>query len=272
MRADLHAHSTASDGTLAPAELVALAARYGLTHLALTDHDTADGIPEAVEAAASMGIALIPGIELSATAADGRDVHVLGFFIDHKDPALRAYLSELWAARLKRAERMVSALAQAGVPIGIDGVQELAAGGVIGRSHIARALVAAGHAASVRDAFERLIGRGRPFYVPKTAHPPEDAVGIVRRAGGIAVIAHPGISRIDDLIPPLIEAGVQGIEAYHADHTPEQREHYAHLAALSGLLVTGGTDYHGPDAPNPPLGTIELPEGAVEALLAARAI
>lgn len=270
MRADLHVHSTASDGTLAPAELVALAAGLNVSYLAITDHDTTSGVPEAVAAARDHDLVLIPGIELSATAADGRDVHILGYFIDHTDPALDAHLHALRSARVERAERMVSALERAGVPVDFDAVQALAGGGVIGRSHIARALVASGHATSVRDAFERLIGRGRPFYVPKTARPPEEVVAVIRRAGGIAVIAHPGVSGIDDLIPHLIEAGAAGVEAYHADHTPAQRERYAELAARCGLLVTGGTDYHGPDTPHPALGTVELPAGAIEALFAAR--
>ncbi len=145
----------------------------------------------------------------------------------------------------------------------------LSEGGAVGRSHVARALVAAGHAESVADAFKRLIGRGRPFYVSKDVRSPQDAIRCIREAGGLAVVAHPGVSRLDHLIPELADAGLAGIEAYHADHSAQQRLHYAALAAEMGLLATGGSDFHGDAAPNPPLGSVDIPDEAISALLAA---
>lgn len=269
MRADLHAHSTASDGTLTPTELVGLAAELGLDVLAITDHDSVEGIAEASRAADRSGIDLIPGVELSALTADGRDVHLLGYFIRHGDPHLLSLLKEMRHARQIRSHRMVSLLADAGHEISREDVELLAGGGAIGRSHVARALVDAGYAPSVSDAFERLIGRDAPYYVSKDVRTPSEVIAIIQAAGGLSVIAHPGVNRLDDLIPELIGAGLAGIEAYHADHTPEQRERYAGIARAENLLVTGGSDFHGHDARNPQLGSVVLPAHVVPELLAA---
>lgn len=268
MRADLHVHSTASDGTLTASELVALALRSGLSHLALTDHDSVDGVAEAIRAADQTSLTLIPGVELSTVTEDGRDVHVLGYFVDHTDPELLQSLTVLRAARLSRAQTMVTSLREAGFAVELEDVLEHSGGGAVGRSHIARALVSSGHASSVRDAFERLIGRGRPHYVAKQGQSPQMALSVIADAGGVGVIAHPGIIGLEDVVRALAHAGLTGVEAYHADHTPDQRDHYAALAAELGLIATGGTDFHGPDAPNPPLGSVDVPAEAVRALLA----
>ena len=148
-------------------------------------------------------------------------------------------------------------------------IERLAAGGAVGRSHVARALVTAGHAHDVGGAFDRLIGRGRRFYVPKSANHPADVIAVVKAAGGIAVAAHPGVSGLDDLLPELVAAGLGGIEAYHADHSIEQQAYYAVIAQTLGVLVTGGSDYHGPCAPNPLLGSVTIPEQDVRAFLRA---
>ena len=166
---------------------------------------------------------------------------------------------------------MVKALSAAGYTISLDEVLELSDGGAVGRSHVARALVGSGAAESVSDAFRRLIGRGRPFYVPKDSKSPEMVISVIRGLGAIPVLAHPGVTQADSMVPDLVDAGLLGLEAYHADHTPEQRLAYARVAAELGLLVTGGTDYHGASAPNPALGSIDVPEEAVRALLAAGA-
>lgn len=268
MKADLHVHSTASDGTLAPRDLVALALERGLCVLAIADHDSVEGLSEAAEAAHGTPLTLVPAVELSANA-NGRDVHILGYFIRPDDEQLREHLTDLRAARLRRARTMVDALTAAGLTVGIDDVLRLSDGGAVGRSHIARALVSRGHAETVADAFQRLIGRERPFYVAKDVRMPSQAIACIREAGGIAVVAHPGISDADDLLGSMIEAGLRGIEAYHADHTPEQRDHYAKIAADFGLLTTGGSDFHGPAAPNPMLGSVRIPFEAIDALLAA---
>lgn len=268
MKADLHVHSAASDGTLTPSELVALALTRDLDVLAIADHDSVEGLPEAFVAAADR-ITLVPAVELSSVH-DGHDVHILGYFIDHDDPSLLAHLADLRDARLRRASSMVAALSEAGLALTLDDVLALSDGGAVGRSHIARALVAEGHAADVRDAFERLIGRDRPFYVSKDVRSPAEVIAVIREAGGIAVIAHPGASRLGDLPVELATVGLGGIEAYHADHSPEQKAYYAQMAERLGMLVTGGSDYHGPAAPNPPLGTVEVPSSCVEALIAWR--
>jgi hypothetical protein len=268
LKADLHTHTTASDGTVTPAGLVALALDRAIDVLAITDHDSVEGLPAAEQAAKGCPLMLVPGVELSAVH-DGRDVHVLGYFIDAEDPRLLGHLTDLRAARLRRARSIVDALVEAGYDVTLEEVLSLSDGGSVGRSHIARALVHRGHAESIADAFQRLIGRGRPFYVGKDVRAPEEVVGVITEAGGIAVLAHPAVSGVEDLIVPLHAVGLSGVEAYHADHTPEQRIRLANEAAARGMLVTGGTDYHGPHAPNPELGNVDLPAEAVEALLSA---
>lgn len=271
MRFDLHVHTTASDGTLTPSALVRRAAERGLAAVAITDHDSVEGIPEALRAVASLTehpIAVIPGVELSAVHRS-RDIHLLGYFVHHTDPSLSAHLEDLRSARRHRAETIVAALTAAGYAITLDEVLELSAGGAVGRSHVARALVDRGHAEDVTDAFSRLLGRGKPFYVAKDVRTPLEVLRIVREAGGVPVLAHPGITRADDLIPELIDAGLAGIEAFHAEHTPEQRERYQALARRHGLIATGGTDYHGPLAPNPPLGSTDVPVEALTSLFEA---
>ncbi len=270
MKADLHVHSTASDGTLTPSQLVDLANERGLRVLAIADHDSVEGLTEARDAARDTPLILIPAVELSSVTADGRDVHVLGYYVDPTDPVLLAHLADLRDARLARAESMVAALAEAGFGLTLDDVLALSDGGAVGRSHVARALVAAGHAESVSDAFQRLIGREGPFYVAKDVRTPAEAIDAIRASGGIAVVAHPGVSGLEEHVDGFIDDGLGGVEAYHADHTPEMRAFYAELAARRGILVTGGSDFHGLSAPNPPLGSVEIPTEAIEALLAAR--
>ncbi|MDR3687527.1 MAG: PHP domain-containing protein [Coriobacteriia bacterium] len=268
MKADLHVHTTASDGTLSPSQLVQRASHNGVDVLAIADHDSVDGLAQGAAAARRAGIVLIPAVELSAVA-DGRDTHILAYFVDPQSPLLAAQLVRLRAARAIRAEAMVSALRAAGYQIELDDVLALSAGGAVGRSHVARALVAAGYADTVALAFQTLIGRDRPFYIAKQSASPADVVAGVRELGAIPVLAHPGVTGVDDLIDGMIEAGLLGIEAYHADHSADQVARYSALAAERGLLVTGGTDFHGPAAPNPDVGAVDVPEVAVRALIAA---
>ncbi len=269
MRADLHTHTTASDGTVTPSGLVALALDRRLDVLAITDHDSVEGLSEARDACQACGLELIAACELSAVE-DGLDVHILAYWVDPTDPALLDHLADLRAARFRRAEAMVGALVDAGFGVTLDDVLALSDGGAVGRSHVARALVHAGHAEDVADAFKRFIGRGRPFYVPKDSRSPIDVVRTIRDVGAVPVLAHPGVTQADALIPGLVAAGLQGIEAYHADHNPEQQLSYAALADELGLLATGGTDYHGPHSPNPDLGSVTIPDECVSALLALR--
>ncbi|PKQ17310.1 MAG: hypothetical protein CVT67_00420 [Actinobacteria bacterium HGW-Actinobacteria-7] len=271
MRADLHVHSTASDGTLTPSELVEVATARQLDVLAIADHDSVEGLTEARTAASHTALKLIPAVELSSVTDSGRDVHILGYFIDPEDESLLLALESLRHARFRRAETMVSVLGAAGYPVPFEEVLAISAGGAVGRSHVARALVSAGHAETVTEAFERFIGRGRPFYVTKDVTSPAEAIARIRDAGGIAVVAHPGVSKVDDLLVGLVEVGLGGIEAYHADHSPEQRARYSELARSLGVLVSGGSDFHGPDAPNAGLGSVRIPDAAIDALLRAGA-
>lgn len=264
---DLHIHSTASDGILAPAQIVERAAEAGLDAIAITDHDTVSGVAEAMAAGTRLGVRVIPAVELSA-ALDERGMHIIGYFIDHTDPELGERLAHLRSVRLARAERIVESLRQADLPVTLEDVLRAAEGGAVGRAHIAQVLVDTGHAATVRDAFDRLLGSGRPHYVPKPVGSVTEVLGWIRDAGGIAVVAHPALSGIDDLVPALAEAGVTGIEAYHASHDAETRARYLDLARRHGLVATGGSDFHGPSAGNP-LGSAPVPACAVDELEAA---
>jgi len=271
MMLDLHTHTTASDGTLSPEELVSLARERGLEALAITDHDSTEGLAAALEAARHSDLLLIPGVELSVGPCAGRDVHIIGYFVDHTDAALQARLHELRDARRSRAARIVGTLRADGYEIDLDDVLRLADCGSVGRSHVARVLVERGYAASVAEAFERFIGRGRPFYHPKPATVPGEVVRALADAGAIAVLAHPGVSGADDLIEDLVDAGLGGIEAFHAEHTEQESARYESLARSRGLLVTGGSDYHGPAAPGADLGSVPLPAYVLPELLAAAA-
>lgn len=266
MRLDLHVHSTASDGAMSATELVSTAMSRDLVALSITDHDSVDAIPEALSAARETNLLVIPGVELS-TLHEGRDVHILGYFVDPHDPALLSVLATLRDARRVRARTIVSGLREAGFELTIEEVLLLAEDGSVGRSHVARALVDRGHVPNVADAFSRFIGRGAPFYVAKPVKEPAEVVQTIISAGGVPVLAHPGVTEIDDALPDLIDAGLQGLEAYHAEHTPEMRQRYAALAAELDLLVTGGSDFHGPHAPGTALGSVELPEHVLPDLL-----
>ena len=268
---DLHTHSTASDGLLAPARLVALAIERGLRVLALTDHDTVGGVAEASEAAAGTSLRFIPGVELS-TFVDAGEVHMLGYFIDPTNPTLLAALAQFKEAREGRAEGMVARLGAAGARIRLERVLEFAAGGSIGRPHVARALVEAGYATSVGDAFERWLVRGRPGYVERFKLTPPDAVKLIRAVGGVPVLAHPhSADNLAALLPELLAAGLAGIECYYGDYDDDRRDEYLRLAKRHGLVPTGGTDFHGTGAAHRrPLGNTYVPLESVEALAARR--
>ncbi len=267
MRGDLHVHSTASDGLLSPSALVDRAIERGLDVLAIADHDSIEGVDEAIEASRHTSLILIPAVELS-TVYDGRDIHILGLFIDHRNDVLREYLHSVRTRRLERAERIIEALTAAGYRIGIDEVAAFGDEGSVGRSHIARALVASGQVEDFATAFGELIGRGQPFFVAREVPDPETVIGVIRGAGGLATLAHPGIGEQEPVLPRLVRAGLGAVEAYHSEHSAEQRCRYARLAAEHGLLVTGGSDFHGDSMPNPDIGSVDLPPAHLEAVLA----
>jgi predicted metal-dependent phosphoesterase TrpH len=268
MSVDLHIHSTASDGTVAPAAIVEAATVAGLDAIALCDHDSVDGVAEAMHAGRDFGITVIPGVELSAET-DGMSVHILGYFIDHTDPELARHLDTLRDVRLERARAIVQVLAEGGYDLRLDDVLRFTNGGSVGRAHVAMALVDAGLVPTMSAAFSRLLGRGRPFYVPKPVPEPECAIATIRNAGGLAVLAHPGVSKTMHLVDRLQAAGLEGIEAYHVQHTVEERARYAQAARDRCLVVTGGSDFHSAGEGRPRLGDGGLPAGALPALLVA---
>lgn len=268
MPLDLHVHSTASDGTVSPRELVRMAIARDLRGLAIADHDSVGGVADALDAASGVSLAVIPAVELSASH-DGRSIHMLGYFVDPDSDDLARELDRMRDARLSRAASMVAALAAAGYPLELADVLRQSDGGSVGRSHVARALVAAGQADTVEDAFRRFVGRGRPFYIPKPAVAPATTIDVIRAAGGIAVLAHPGVSGVDDLVDDLVDAGLEGLEVFHAQHDEPARARYLAMARERGMLVTGGSDYHGPgQGPGVDLGAAGVPEWVLPELLA----
>lgn len=247
IQADLHMHSTASDGTLSPRALMAMAADGGFTHVALTDHDSLEGLDDARAEAGARGLVLIPGVELSCGGQ--KEIHVLGYGFDAGNAALRDFCRARTDERETRAEKMVQSLCQNGASIDMRRVRELA-GGVVGRPHVARALVEAGHASSMSDAFDRFLVPGRCGYVPKTDVKVADAVKIIAQAGGVAVLAHPmelkmGEMALEALVHEWAGQGLCGMEVYHPSAPNNRVPFLAHLAAREGLLVTGGSDFHG---------------------------
>ncbi|HEV8354876.1 MAG TPA: PHP domain-containing protein [bacterium] len=270
MRIDLHTHTTASDGTSSPAELVALAKKLGVGILAVADHDTTESVDPVMTLAAQEEIEVIPAVELN-TDIENAEVHVLGYFIDHHQPWLQEFLTMLRNGRMNRAAKMVEKLNALGVKIDYATVQSYAQGSV-GRPHVARAMVQAGVVRSLEEAFDKYIGRQGPAYVERMRVTPAEAVSTIARAGGIPVLAHPGWGAPDELIPELIAAGLEGIEVYYPDHTPAMTMHYMELAKQYSLLMTGGTDFHGTAvASKAPLGSQYVPLEVVEKLKARHA-
>jgi predicted metal-dependent phosphoesterase TrpH len=250
---DLHTHTTASDGRLTPRELVERALVDGVNVIAVTDHDTVDGIDEALAEARGRGVSVIPGIELSARH-DGRNVHVLGLFLDHAAPSLRETLVGLRADRLRRGRLIVDKLRDLNHDITWNDVCAQSGDGVVGRPHIARALVAKGCVSTVREAFSPgLIADGGLADVAKQALSPVEAVRVLRDAGGVAVVAHPGVGHHEgraqplsvELLTQMRDAGMAGLEVDHPDHDPITRERLREVARELGLIVTGGSDFHG---------------------------
>jgi 3',5'-nucleoside bisphosphate phosphatase len=243
---DLHLHTTASDGLLSPRALVERAAAIGMTTIAVTDHDTVGGLGEARRAGEELEVRVVAGIEITAVE-DGRDVHVLGYFLDPASPSLEEFLRTQRADRISRVRRMGARLANLGYPLDVERLVDDAArsGRSIGRPAIADALVAAGHCADRNDAFARLLGRDAPAFIARSGIPAAGVIDILHAAGGIASLAHPGVSADDALIAQLAAAGLDALEVWHSDHSREQVEHYHRLADRLGLARSGGSDYHG---------------------------
>jgi len=244
---DLHLHTTASDGNLAPSALVERAQAAGITILSVTDHDTVAGLAEARAAAARLGVTLVTGIEMTAVER-GRDVHMLGYFFDGTSRDLSAFLERQRADRLRRVAEIGERLRELGVAVDVDALVTSGAARPersIGRPQVADALVASGHVRDRREAFDTLLGDDCPAYVPRRGSGPAGVIAVVRAAGGIVSLAHPGLLGMDALVPVLAAEGLAAIEVRHSDHDEATERHYRALAARHGLAVSGGSDFHG---------------------------
>ncbi|MBR5429857.1 MAG: PHP domain-containing protein [Firmicutes bacterium] len=241
---DTHVHSTASDGALSPRELVELARERQLLGLAVTDHDTVDGLAEAMAAGEELDVTVLPGIELSAEHNE-QDVHVLGYWIDREKLLATGRLQQLSEARTGRIREIVRRLSLLGFELDAEAILS-AAGTSPGRPHVAAAMVEAGYVTTVGEAFAKWLGRGLPAFVPRAKLTPFEAVELIRTAGGVAALAHPGCGVPDQLIPMLVRAGIGGIEVYHPDHNRAAEKKYAALARRYGLAALGGSDFHVP--------------------------
>ncbi len=271
---DLHTHTIASDGSDSPTELVKKAAFSQLAAVAITDHDTVEGIPEALEASRNYPVEVVPGIELSVIAPKG-NMHVLGYFIDIKSRDLLNVIEMVQNARAERNPKILKKLDELGLHISEAELEEMAQGGQIGRPHIARALVNHGYVKSVSDAFEKYLKKGAAAYVPKSILTPQRAFQAIHQARGVAVLAHPislkcPSSELDDLVSRWIEQGLDGIECYYSEHSDEMTRLCLNLADKYDLVATGGSDYHGKAKPYIKLGVgkgnLCVPEKCVHAL------
>lgn len=273
---DLHLHTTASDGRLSPAELVRLIAECGLKQVSISDHDTTEGLAEAYQEAEKFpGLRIIPGIELS-TNIPGDEIHMLGYFIEYHDDEFQGILKKFRAGRIDRAQEMVERLAALGIILEWDRVQEIAGDGSVGRPHIALAMVEKGYCNEPKDAFPEYLGRNGLAYVERAKTTPEEAIQMLRRVGGVPVLAHPAyLSDLEGNIGRLKAAGLVGMEVYYAKFDQDTVRHLKRLADQYGLIPCGGSDYHGlgnaddalPGAAGPPASTVEQLEEAARSLV-----
>jgi len=276
---DLHLHTTASDGVMTPSEIVNYAKNKGLVAIAITDHDTIEGLEEGLLEGERIGLEVIPGIEISAEHSPG-SMHLLGFFIDIHHPILKERLEYLQRARAERNPRMAEKLNKLGINITFDEVLKASGGGQVGRPHFAQVLLEKGYVRSFQEAFDRFLKKGASAYVEKMRFSAEESIHFINEANGVAVLAHPntlqlnGYSELENLIVRLVEKGLRGIEAYYPEHSALQVAQYKTLAERHGLLVTGGTDYHGIEKNGLDIGVgrgeMNLPYSIVENLKAAQ--
>ncbi len=265
MFADLHLHTFFSDGTFTPEELVARASQLGFSAIALTDHDTLEGCDRAAAACVAARIEFIAGTELTAEHAD-IEVHILAYLVDTQNQVLLQRIAGFQAVRQRRIREMVGALNKLGLPLKAEAVFALANCQSPGRPHVARALVKEKLIGSLDEAFDKYLKKGRPAWVPKTKMSAMEAVELIHQAGGLAVMAHPGLNRSDEIIPDLVAAGLDGIECFHTKHSTTMAERYLEFAEKYHLLVTGGSDCHGFSKQKPLIGTVKLPYEHVQKL------
>lgn len=262
---DLHLHSTASDGSYPAETVVAMAERNGVRVLSLTDHDSLDGIPAAEERALRAGIRVIPGVELSVTET-GIDVHLLAYGFDPQDKGLVAAIARYRDSRRERARKILARLKGLGIKIALEEVEAIARGGALGRPHVAEALMQGGYIETFQEAFQRFLGHHAPAYVAKQTVALEEAVSVVREAGGVTVLAHPGTLNRDHLIAGWAKRGLDGIEVWHSKHAAADVTRFREIAKQHGLLMTGGSDFHGERTPDVAIGGVPVPEAALKPL------
>ncbi|MSU58161.1 MAG: PHP domain-containing protein [Pedosphaera sp.] len=265
MFADLHLHTHFSDGTFSPEEIVARAERAGFSALALTDHDTVEGCERMAAACATAKIEFITGAELTAEHADN-ELHLLAYFVDPHNSKLLTELARFQLVRQNRIREIVARLNAINIPLVANDVFALANCRAPGRPHVARAMVQAELCGSLDEAFERYLKKNRPAFVPKAKMSALEAIELIHQAGGLAVMAHPGLNRTDEVIPALVAAGLDGIECFHTKHSTKTSERYLMIADQHHLLVTGGSDCHGKSKGKPLIGTIKLPYTHIEKL------
>ncbi|MBM4284514.1 MAG: PHP domain-containing protein [Deltaproteobacteria bacterium] len=258
---DLHTHSTASDGSLTPAAVVRLARERGLAAIALTDHDTIDGLPEAIRAGVEEGVEVVPGVEISARHPGG-SMHILGLLVDYDDGLLDRRLAVLKQARRDRNPQIVAKLNSLGIPVSLDEVEAVSGGGQVGRPHIARALLERGAVRSIQEAFDLFLSNRGRAYVGKFRFPPPEAIAMIRESGGVPVLSHPftlnvhSVRELRTLLVDLKRMGLAGLEVFYPEHGPDLEGLYRELAKELDLLITGGSDFHGDNKPEVELGRI----------------
>lgn len=268
--ADLHLHSHFSDGTFPPEEIVARAQKQGLGAISLTDHDTVEGCELVATACARVGIEFVVGTELTSEHKEN-ELHILAYFVDPKNERLLREIAKFQVVRQERIREMVARINALGVPLQAEDVFALANCKSPGRPHVARTLVRHGQCRTLDEAFERFLKKGRPAWVPKSKMSALEAIELIHQAGGLAVLAHPGLNRNDQSIPDLVAAGLDGIECFHTKHPPATSQHYLAIAAKYHLLITGGSDCHGMSKGKPLIGSVRLAREHFEKLKAAAA-
>ena len=264
--ADLHVHTFYSDSTFSPEEVVSCAKEKGLAAIAICDHDTVDGIDPCMSIGREKGVEIIPGIEMSVEKLDA-EIHVLGYFIDWKQDWLRKKLKEIQDSRVERIHIMIKKLNSMGVKVDAEEVFKIAVNkGSVGRLHVAKAMLNSGAIKKLREAFDKYIGFAKPCYVPYTKLSPKETMGLILKAGGVPVIAHPNLIGNDECISEFVEYGLRGLEVYHTDHKPHISKRYETMAKELGLLMTGGSDCHGMGKGRVLMGTVRVPYEIVEKL------
>jgi len=276
---DLHLHTTASDGVMTPSGIVRYAKSKGLQAIAITDHDTIEGLDEGLSEGEKVGFEVIPGVEISAEHFPG-SMHLLGYFFDIHHPLLKGKLDYLQKARADRNPKIIENLNRLGVKIRYEEVVKASGGGQVGRPHFAQVLIEKGYVRSFQEAFERFLKKGAPAYVDKLRFKPKEAISFIEEAGGVTILAHPktlgmnGSSALEKIVLDLMEIGLKGIEIFYPEHTPMEMAQFKTMAERYGLLMTGGTDYHGIEKEELDIGVgrgeMRLPYSLVEALKAAR--